>query len=247
MSNLSPNSLFHFTPEMDYLINIFKHGFYPRFCLEEVYYINDGEYKTGFNFGVPMTCFCDISLGQISHHISKYGNYGIGMTKEWAIKNKLNPIIYLSENSSLSQNFDSLLKLAQYDDVFNKDSFIAYIRNIQILFFHYLKPYSNEKNKYYDEKEWRYIPIEEHNSFVHTLTKEQMNDKVLREEENKKLEKYKLNFNLDDVKYIIVENDNDILNLIKKLRLLNSKNYTKNEIDLLITKIITVKKIKEDF
>lgn len=85
MSNISPNSLFHFTPKLEYLIEIFKRGFQPRYCFEDLK-LNDSRSIRGFNFGIPMTCFCDISLGQISNHINTYGGYGIGMTKEWGIK-----------------------------------------------------------------------------------------------------------------------------------------------------------------
>src|SRR5690606_40320209 len=83
MSNISPNSLFHFTKKIEYLIDIFKRGFQPRFCAEKLQLLEYSSIR-GYNLGIPMTCFCDISLGQISNHISMYGNYGIGMTKEWA-------------------------------------------------------------------------------------------------------------------------------------------------------------------
>ncbi len=51
-----------------------------------------------------MVCFCDIPLSRISDHVNFYGQYGLGMTREWATANGLNPILYLAgENSIMAE------------------------------------------------------------------------------------------------------------------------------------------------
>ena len=81
---VSSNTLFHFTRDYDTLTKILKGmSFWPRYCQ---------EFGWNSGFAVPMTCFCDIPLSQIKNHIDTYGSYGIGMSKEFAIKNEINPI-----------------------------------------------------------------------------------------------------------------------------------------------------------
>jgi hypothetical protein len=101
MSNISSNSLFHFTGKRENLIGILQNNIMPRFSQELVPLSLDVA-NGRFSGAIPMVCFCDISLGQIRDHLSMYGNYGIGMTKEWGIRMGLNPIIYINPDTLLS-------------------------------------------------------------------------------------------------------------------------------------------------
>lgn len=57
---------------------------------------------------------------------------------------------------------------------------------------------------------------------------------------------YMLTFNPSDVKYIIVESDSDIHDIITLMKGLPDK-YTSDDIDRLVTRIITCEQLKEDF
>lgn len=59
---LSSSTLFHFTPKMEYLLSILQDGFWPRYCVEK------GWGNNYIDFALPMVCFCDIPLAQISEH-----------------------------------------------------------------------------------------------------------------------------------------------------------------------------------
>src|SRR5215467_12077450 len=103
MKNISANSLFHFTPTLINLTSILKNYFYPRYCLESWTVIfetsQDLLLDRTLEFAFPMTCFCDIPLSQITNHSNIYGKYAIGLTKDWGMKNKINPVLYAYKDS----------------------------------------------------------------------------------------------------------------------------------------------------
>src|SRR4030042_2244627 len=104
MPAISSDTLFHFTSK-DNLLGILENEFYPRISLEH-YQVNE---TTSFKIGIPMVCFCDIPLSMTYSHMTDYGKYGIGMSKEWAKRNKLNPVLYLHKGSQATQLIDNVL------------------------------------------------------------------------------------------------------------------------------------------
>lgn len=91
-------NLFHFTKSVDYLKNILGNGFLPRYSLEDTQ-----AFDIGLDYiGYPMVCFCDIPISRISEHTAFYGGYGLGMTKEWGLKNGLQPLLYASRGGKLN-------------------------------------------------------------------------------------------------------------------------------------------------
>ena len=259
MSNISSNCLFHFTPELEYLTNIFKQGFQPRYCYENLK-LNDTRSIRGYNFGIPMTCFCDISLGQISKHISTYGNYGIGMKKEWAIRKRLNPIIYLNKNSSIAEPLSIIaecgMKLNKLEE---KEAKVlgGDIMNSWSALLMYSKPYSGSfthrgkttKNvKFYNEREWRYIPTDGENvAPFGTLSEERMRDENELSFENNRLSAHRLRFRPEDVNYIFVKEENEIHQMVEELRNIKGDRFNQKTVDILTSKILTTKQILEDF
>lgn len=79
--SLSSNSVIHFTNNKEALVGILQKNFKITYCNEQIL-LADSVVK----IQVPMVSFCDIPLSKIKDHIDKYGNYGIGLTKNWAKK-----------------------------------------------------------------------------------------------------------------------------------------------------------------
>ena len=77
------DTLFHFTKNINTLKNILQNGFWPRYCLEDFNWYNA---ELGY-IAYPMVCFCDIPLSRINEHVKFYGDYGIGLTKNWGLTN----------------------------------------------------------------------------------------------------------------------------------------------------------------
>jgi len=246
--NLSANTVFHFTNSIDNLLSIFKNGFYPQYCLEDIIYlIQDGG--DHLEYAIPMVSFCDIPLSQIQYHTKKYGKYAIGLYKNWAKKNKVNPVIYTYQKSAITESLAT--------------NFLKFLENVcpetgeQIFpLLHYVKPYEGnlwkngeikEKNvRFYDEREWRYVPSKIYGflSKADYLSKESRISKNL--EMIKDISKY-LTFTPNDIRYIVVQDEYEILDFHKKLVELTKDEFADNNITLLTTKIISMEKIIEDF
>ncbi|MBN1471996.1 MAG: hypothetical protein JW925_09460 [Syntrophaceae bacterium] len=100
---ISTSTLFDFTAKAEHLISILENEFRPRFCLEHRRELNPLESFLLNDEAIPMVCFCDLPLSTIAPHLEFFGNYGLGLTKEWGIQNGLNPVMYMSNVSYLNQ------------------------------------------------------------------------------------------------------------------------------------------------
>jgi len=115
MPNISSDTLFHFT-NFENLKGILKYGFYPRYSIETQEFEGKAPYVSAW----PMVCFCDIPLSQVKKHLKTYDEYGIGMSREWVISMKLNPVMYIRTGSDLSQwlyrMIENIAKLSAAED-----------------------------------------------------------------------------------------------------------------------------------
>lgn len=288
--NLSSKNLFHFTNE-EFLKKILERGFYAMYCREEIF--NTVFAKKQQSHYIPMVSFCNIPLTMIKDHCKLYGSYGIGLTNKWGRRNKINPVLYSYRNSTLMEIYNKsqkgytvllkeleiILKPAIKDPIQRRklilDKIGKPLRENLVESLLFLKPLRG-KNKhgettfFYDEKEWRYIPM--FNKRMHRmynlmiahdkLTKGevdfryknrikikipikgviQLNKKIL-SETIQFIESYKLSFEPDDIKFIILKRDNEIPNMINHLGLI----FKKEEVKILTTKIITLQQLNEDF
>lgn len=237
---VSSNTLFHFTNSIDKLSSIVNNGFLVSYCLEPI------------EIAFPMISFCDINLSQASNHFESYGYYAIGMKKEWAIKNKLNPVLYIESNSYLKdQLFESMENLSET----NQEEFEKFKKMINFTanFQRFHKPYQGELKrengrinnyKFYNEREWRFIPdikldirpamgIKEYKKFQKLNPKKPHFDNL------------GLKFKAQDIKYLIVKSEDEIPKIMDYISELSNFGSHK-EIQLLFTRILTFKQIEED-
>lgn len=258
MSTLSANTLFHFTRNKKNLISILNSCFYPRYCLEEFYFIP----KLKTKWALPMVCFCDIPLSQIKNHTLKYGEYAIGLTKEWAQIKGINPILYIPKDSPIIKNFrDSFYHLVEKRPIWGKEEVSSKIYNEFNNYLLYLafntKPYegiieiNNVKNniRFYDEREWRYtVPkdaILSNNEYIY-ISKKEFENKTIVKNKNNLNKKYGLVFEPKDINYIIVSKESEVLEVMREIK--NIKGYFPyNDVELLTTRILSMERINEDF
>lgn len=240
------HTLFHFTDSVDTLLSILTTGFWPRYCAEDFRWYNEAlEY-----ISYPIVSFCDIPLTRINEHTDFYGKFGLGISREWAISEGINPVIYLTENSALRY---SLLQLAQPKKFVpppNLDLYTDHFFEILSL----IKPISGKmptskggeiEKDFCLESEWRFspklpkskkcIPIQKHNSEKKTL-------------DDYTFEKCMLRFPLSAVNYLIVERNQDAIELSEQLNSLELiTGESKEDIDSLKVRIISLENIERDF
>ncbi|HNZ32257.1 MAG TPA: abortive infection system antitoxin AbiGi family protein [Smithellaceae bacterium] len=113
----------------------------------------------------------------------------------------------------------------------------------------------DEKIRFYDEREWRYIPDLKtcDNDLIklditYGLMKKEMfyNSDTLNEA-NSLLKMDNLSFQPDDIKYIIIKEESEILEMIRKLDQIKGDKYPSNTIKILTSRILTYDQINDDF
>lgn len=259
MSSLYPSTLFHFTKKR-WLYKILKENFKVSYAREKIVGIN-----SEISFAVPMVSFCDIKLAEIKHFIEKeYGYFGIGLTKDWANRNGLNPVMYLNRHSELTDHLLEGIK-GLHKEIFKSinphkcgpwedQRIVNYVKIWNT--YRYVKNYEgvlirkgkliDSNYRFADEREWRFVPsysIDEIEPLIKDISK--ISTKKQKDEYNKRISHIKLNFQPDDIKYLIVEKESDISELINHL------DYAKSRFDSeirrkLASRILTVEQIKND-
>jgi hypothetical protein len=235
---ISADNLFHFTPKSEYLESIVINGFYPRYCLESMPF--ESKIKGAF----PMVCFCDIPFYLQSDHINRYGNYGVGMSMEWGIKNGLSPLIYSDENSKSSKLLLDLFKLPEVlgieKDNLKTNSLLNAVAKLSAFYKPYLGFEDGHSKKFYNEREWRYLPEFNESQKGFFLTEQEFNNQKIRDHNNQMILEINnaiLKYEICDVEYLIFPNENEKDLFFNKL--FNSvSNRTTDELNQLTTKEI---------
>jgi hypothetical protein len=245
---LSPSTLFHFTSKKG-LFGILQDNFKVKYCLEEI----DHKEKP-VEIAIPMVSFCDIKISEIKDHIEKYGYYGIGLSKEWAFKKNLNPVLYMNSKSTLCSNILSTIRKIRTNphidivDYYNLSNIVRYtkiyegtlLRKGEIIY----------NYRFSDEREWRYVPEIENSTtpkFLPWLTKEQYDTDSKKRIANNKLDDERLHFHANQILYIIVKEEKEINGIINFIRSYKGMSYTMDEIDRLTTRILSCERILNDF
>ena len=253
--NLSSNTFFHFTNSIENLIGILTNTFEPRYCLEKTEYLTTKSFKN-IEMAYPMVCFCDIPLSKIKKHIGVYGNYGIGLKKSWGYRKNLSPIMYTRKNARTSKNIEKMINWSATNlNNVNDEKDLNELKGFVSDFIMFTKPYFGEmfkegkkiKRRFYDEREWRWIPkIDRKDTYIH-LDKESYFVEDFRANANRLVaQHYKLNFKPDDINYLIIDNDSEIDNFIENIEDIKNP-FDSKTIKRLTSRIITKEQILNDF
>lgn len=226
MKNSRTKLLMHHTKSLDTLKSILSNGL-------KVCYSNE-NFTQDFHVAIPMICFCDMPLSNISDHVDVYGHYAIGFNKRHIIAKyhpKLNPVNYLISARQFKiveqLRIAAKQKTSTTGEGSEKSSF-SY--NDACYLLGYMKPYSNNANydskdyyEYYKECEWRLLLPEG----SYTETGEHYNWIWNQDEFNKWTKTYKesgrlmetnlpiMEFDANDIEIILLKDKRDIPVIIK--------------------------------
>ena len=260
MSRLSSKTLFHYVSKKEHITDILQHNFRPRY-VKEYFHFETGRLQ---EVAIPMLCFCDIALSSINEHAKWYGSYGIGMKHEWALEKGLTPVHYYNPQSYLIRylsNSLSDLRVGLYNGTINPDAFISNYFNLW-----FMKPYEGKQyskitgkteiKKFYDEKEWRFIPsLNDLKELDEGLNMSVLGEELVKYETcvnfrnhiNKRLgESINLDFTPQDISYIIINNEDERHEIIEAIKQVMG-HFTNSAIELVISKIISLEQVLNDF
>ncbi|HCG7131688.1 TPA: hypothetical protein NJ327_004495 [Vibrio parahaemolyticus] len=252
-SSLYPDILFHFTREKESLFNILNSTFRVSYAREKIEGVD-----TVREFAVPMVSFCDLKLPELKVHMGKYGKYGIGLTKEWANRNGLNPVMYINKHCPFTDNFNQSLQgvYQRLNRLTDEDHFKGVSQSNMKIFdaYRYIKNYEGklerediviENFRFADEREWRYIPPITEQGIPPFVAKSKIDTTSKKQKYNELAHQCSLNFQPNDIKYLIVNSDEEINELIDHLRHAK-RHFEQPIIERLSSRILTAEQIYSD-
>ena len=182
-----------------------------------------------------MVSFCDIPISRVAEHTKLYGDYGIGMNRDWGIGKGLTPVIYLNKKSKIVRK--ALSKGYWRTKSNTSDRLLRFIKPLEG------RPRGSRKEvAFYNECEWRYVPASGEN-FDSSLEKKSKNTFV---DANNMLKKNDpLKFSSKDVSYLIVPTEDkleDMIGFINK----HLKDQSTKEKDNLISRLFVLNTLLKD-
>lgn len=254
MAGRYPNTLFHFT-DKNGLLGILKSNFRISYAREKIV---GSTLKR--EFGAPMVSFCDLRLSEVSDHMKAYDEYGIGMSKEWANANGLNPVCYLNTPCRLNDNligaideFFKHLKTIQDGDQ-HQIMANAYMNLMDL--YRYIKNYDGElwrrgvlkdpNFRFANEREWRYVPPLNPNDPYSFVPLSRIDTDAKKASMSNHYANSPLYFEPKDIRYIIVAKDSERDEIIEHVFHAKETKYGKNEARRLASRILTAEQINDD-
>jgi hypothetical protein len=239
--NPRTKTLFHFTSSLDTLLRILREGFWPQYCLEDVRWLGD---KSAQWLAWPMVSFCDIPISRLHEHTGFYGGYGVGVYRDnWAATG-LNPVLYVSQDSTVRKFIRELL-------LDTKHTGDAAMKTAGMVMMAYCKPMSGrvhgiEKEKdFYSECEWRFIsPVDKCTEKFFLSEQEFRDERHLKKANEERRKEEMLEFKPGDVRYIAVKSRDEVHEVI---RFIDAElKHDQRDRDLLKTRIIALEELSSD-
>lgn len=232
-NNSHTSTLFHFTRRPESLLSILRDGLKFSYCSEKV--------TEEISLGIPMISFCDIPLLSCGEHRSKYGLYAIGFSKNTFSQLpqhcEIGSVGYFSaQQKALISNLMSLAS--------KKDKVVGWFKQFEMI----------RKGKIqinYDECEWRILAFNDsRGNSIKWFWAEKDFLKWKETRTDKFLDGITIPFKASDIRYIVVNQEKNIPNVVKRILALKTIAGTEASIrekELLCSRIISFEQLNSDF
>ncbi len=200
-----------------------------------------------------------------SSHTDFYGKYAVAFSKRWGEENGLQPVVYVNSKSDYIKTFKDYINDSLCSEELGDVEFyyilsrLAYIKPLRGGMERYLESGKKVKvmKNFHDEKEWRYVPKQSvlvenniQNIIVNKAIIEEK-DKISNELQNREYQDIWLKFEYADIKYIIVPNPAERLELIKFINSLPNSKFGDTDVEIqkgvLISRMLVLSEIKGDW
>ena len=235
---LSSDTLFTFTSHPMHLLDMMVNGVKPRYIYEKLPFV-----ENNWCYIVAAKCFCDIPLSKIKAHLNWFGNYGLGITKAHLQSHGVSPVVYIHHNSHWI--LDVLME-NQVTDL-NSNPIVPYLKRYFGDDYRLSEDGSAKRSfrKFYDEREWRYIPNQEIQLLVdEEITIVQGLKLVKKKNHNRPFVSAKIDLTTDVIEYIIISSFMEYKEFKQSLRKIYIED---NDYELMLSKIICAERIIRDF
>lgn len=206
---LSSNILWHQTNESGFYEILKSKKLRYSYCLERI--IPEFHLEP---IAFPMISVSDYPLSEIGNNKWAYGNYNIGFRQEWGVMAGFSPVWYCSMGSRGLRQLNVLLGDAVKNE--SKGRFGAIMYLYALMKFDQAPLITKNKEfkryRFYDEREWRIVPYitETDKAEVMPFLTEDGYKEYKNGHNDSSLLDIGVEFQYDDIHYIIVEKDEDV-------------------------------------
>jgi hypothetical protein len=248
MSPISSNTVFHFTGTLENLVGILTNEFRPSYCVEDLSPLrNPGNAK--FVLAFPLVAFCDIPMSQATDQMATYGRYALGLSRDWAMRQGLTPVLYTHADGATMPAINALVQHAGDQGV---KEINVLDQAYKLLF--YSKPYRGRLWRsgtwradtcFYNEREWRFVPDGKPFKDIRVLVGDDALSEDMRASATEQVTK-RLSFAPSDIRYVIVGAESEILPMIEELERIKGPKYTWSSVKLLTSRLLSAEQIRSD-
>lgn len=183
----------------------------------------------------PMISLCDLPFAEIGDYLAKYGDYSIGFSREWGLRNHFNSVWYCDKNSNAESFIKEEIARGNYE-------LASYVKPVEGVL--ETKKYHYYNYRYYDEREIRLVASKDEIERIKEqwLLSEYEYDKYKQNHNDKPVidnTEIMVKFEWSDIKYIIVKSETQVKSFREKLNSLNCDNHSIG--------IFPQKRVRQDF
>lgn len=214
-----------------------------------------------------------LELANNNSHPDYYGKYAIAFSKRWGESHCLQPVQYVNEESAYTAEFSQTLANVLIandlpeiyaDDILRRLSYMKPLRGIMSRLFkrkHSTSVRIEMRKNFHDECEWRYVPS------IYILAEAKLSciianpniielvDSISAINQSLASERYRklwLEFNYDDIRYIIVPDTQARIDIIETILSISDNQFldpkqAQRERYILISKILVLDEVRKDW